>query len=143
MDSIFIGNKCISVKRALKYFKDPDRCQRKLGLNFKEYSQLIDKLSELYSNQKPTEGHSCAVGARAERPVRQLNTSRGNQDLFERRFFNSHTLPSPVNFLRSTPNTEHWNQSLGNSQIFSRTFDITQNTREGIDIERQTISTRR
>ena len=39
-----IGHKKIECARALKYYNDQEKCQRKLGLNDNEYNILIDKL---------------------------------------------------------------------------------------------------
>jgi hypothetical protein len=41
---ITIGGKNILLSRALKYFDDQDRCQRKLSLTPKEYNLLLDKI---------------------------------------------------------------------------------------------------
>lgn len=48
---ITIGGKNILLSRALKYFDDQDRCQRKLSLTPKEYNLLLDKIIESHDKQ--------------------------------------------------------------------------------------------
>jgi hypothetical protein len=51
-----IGTKEISLSKALKYYDDPMKCQRKLDLTEKEYKSLLNKMiKRVQGNEKPKE----------------------------------------------------------------------------------------
>jgi hypothetical protein len=52
--TIMIGTKEISLSKALKYYDDPMKCQRKLDLTEKEYKSLLNKMIKRVQGQEST-----------------------------------------------------------------------------------------
>lgn len=54
MENIQIGNKVIPISKAMKYYKNQVKCQKKLSLTSDEYCELIDKLLKHLKQHKNT-----------------------------------------------------------------------------------------
>ncbi len=67
-DSIMIGTKEISLSKALKYYDDPLKCQRKLELTEKEYKSLLNKMIKRVQGQGHDQGQG-VVKSRSKAPA--------------------------------------------------------------------------
>ena len=74
---ICIGDKKILLSRALKYYDNQERCQRKLSLTPKEYTKLLDKIISVHNKQIK----SAALPQRPVQPQQQAQSQPQSQQV--------------------------------------------------------------
>lgn len=152
--------KVVPLQRAIKYYKDQARCQRKLGITAPEYSSLLRILQRLAGPRSApsaadlsrTLGGPEAAASRIEASFRPAHGDQGpgisNKSLLDRRFDISYRPVQPRVDCNVLPQNQRWQtafqEQLGNEQLFSRTFDMAQSNQiPNVNLDRQAMDCRR
>jgi hypothetical protein len=120
------NNKHISIRRAIKYYAEPAKCMRKMGLTYAEY---VDMLKKLVVRTKP-------LG-------KQEPQDQRNMSLLDRRFDQLSSPGHIMGWQDPSPQPTGGRGSSGNQQLFSRTFDMAPGGVPYVGIERQSMGCRR
>jgi len=116
---IIIGDKIISIRQAMKYYKDKKQCKKILGLRSSEYNILLTTLVNRLQCPTPPPQQALLQQAPLQQALLQpLIETGSNNQLFERRFFSPRDIQT-----QTTTGTS-------SNPIFTRTFDITRPDRE-------------
>lgn len=104
-DYLQIGNKRVSIAKALKYYKNAPKCQRKLKLNAHEYELLINKLLEYCQIRSGGDHKSCPSPMQSQFQTQGAGDGAdGGHDLAQARVLGGYNQPVPSNTSNTNTN---------------------------------------